>query len=252
MTIPLIPIEILSIYFDDKTNERLNLPKRLAQCTPDTRKAVINVSAELDAKGVHLFLSDMFRSHDMQLQAHIENAKKGVFSPLPGGSMHEAGRAFDLDLDALLDKQGITLKDFWDIAARHGLLPIVSKPDPGLKEAWHFDCRGSHNKVRQYYLDGKGGTKMKPYHAMAASAIVAIGEKVDQFPSQKAAAIQSALIRLDHELGPLDGDIGDKTKKALEKAGVLFSDESTMLSTLEIQLRQQFPEEFEIAASAVL
>ena len=243
MPIPLMPVEILSTYFD-KSKQRLNLPKRLAQCTPDTKTAVMNVKADLEAKGVKLFLSDMFRSHDMQLQAHIENAKKNVFSPLPGGSMHEAGRAIDLDLDTLLAHDAISLKDFWDIASKHGFFPIVGQPNRKLKEAWHFDCRGSHNQVHQYYREGKGGPGMKPYEAMAASAILAIGVQVDRFQNQKGAAIQSALIRLGHELGSLDGGLGDKTKIALAAAGVPFADEDTMLSALENQLKQKFPGEF--------
>ena len=244
MVTPLLPIEISSIYFD-KHKTRLNLPERMAHCTPDMKAAVMNVRTDLKTKGIDLFLSDMFRSHGMQLQAHVENAKKSVFSPLPGGSMHEGGRALDLDLDALLKGNIITLADFWEIARAHGLSPIVGTPNPGLKESWHFDCRGSHNKVRQYYLDGKGGTKMKPYEAMAASAILAIGVQVDRFNNQKGAAIQSALIRLGHELGALDGGIGTKTKKALSDAGISASDEDTILSSLNEQLRQNFPVEFE-------
>jgi hypothetical protein len=243
MPIPLTPVEIPSIYFD-KNKQRVNLFPRLAQCTPDTKVALMKIKADLDAKGIKLFLSDMFRSHGMQLQAHIENAKKGVFSPLPGGSMHEAGRAIDLDLDALLAGGVLSLKDFWEIATSHGFFPIVGQPNPKLKESWHFDCRGSHNKVHKYYAEGKGGPKMKPYQAMAASAILAIGVQVDRFQNQKAAAIQSALIRLGHELGALDGGIGTQTKQALEKAGVPFGTEDTMLSTLENQLKQKFPEEF--------
>jgi len=243
MTIPLLPIEILSIYFD-KNKNRKNLPARMAQCTPDTRKAVLDVKDELQAKGIDLFLSDMFRSHDMQLQAHFENAKKGVFSPLPGGSMHEAGRAIDLDLDALLKNATISLADFWEIGSRHGLFPIVATPNPKLKESWHFDCRGSHNKVRQYYLDGKGGTKMKPYEAMAASGILAIGVQVDHFNNQKVALMQSALIRLDHELGALDGGFGTKTRDALAAAGISETDPDAILDQLEQQLRQKFPQEF--------
>ncbi len=243
MPTPLVPVEILSTYFD-KNKQRVNLFPRLAQCTPDTKTAVMDVKAELDAMGIQLFLSDMFRSHDMQLQAHVENAKKGVFSPLPGGSMHEAGRAIDLDLDALLAGGVLTLKGFWEIADRHGFFPIVGQPNPGLKEAWHFDHRGSHNNVRQYYVDGKGGSEMKPYQAMAASAILAIGVNVDRFQNQKGAAIQGALIRLGHELGALDGDIGNNTRKALDEAGVPFDTEDAMLSALETQLHQRFPEEF--------
>lgn len=181
----------------------------------------------------------------MQLQAHNENAQIGVFSPLPGGSLHEAGRAFDLDLEALLKDEIITLEDFWEIARHRGLVPIIASPDPGKSEAWHFECRGSHAKVRQYYLDGKGGSILKPYQAMAASAILAIGEKVDRFQNQKAAAIQSALIRLGHELGALDGSIGNKTKNALAEANVPFTDEDTMSAKLGEQLRQKFPEEFQ-------
>lgn len=243
MPIPLTPVEIESIYFD-KHNQRVNLFPRMAQCTPDTKAALMKIKVELEARGLKLFLSDMFRSHGMQLQAHIDNAKKGVFSPLPGGSMHEAGRAIDLDLDALLMGGILTLKDFWDIARPHGFFPIVGQPDPSLKEAWHFDCRGSHDKVRQYYLDGKGGSKMKPYEAMAASGILSIGVQVDRFNNQKAALIQSALIRLGHELGAIDGGIGSKTKLALEAAGIPFGTEDAMLTALEDQLRQRFPAEF--------
>jgi len=125
------------------------------------------------------------------------------------------------------------------------MFPIISTPNPKTSEAWHFDCRGSHGKVRQYYLDGKGGNNMKPYKAMAASAILAIGVQVDQFNNQKAAAIQSALIRLGHEIGALDGSIGTKTKNALAATGVSLSDEETMLSNLEDRLRAEFPDEFE-------
>jgi hypothetical protein len=217
----------------------------MAQCTPDMRRAALNLRADLAALGVELFLSDMFRSFDMQLQAHIENAKRGVFSPRPGGSLHEAGRAFDLDLDALLAHNILKLADFWEIARARGVVPIISEPKPSTSEAWHFECRGSHALVRQYYSGGKGGQQLKPYQAMAASAILAIGVKVERFQNQKAAAIQSALIRLGHELGPLDGSIGQKTRNALTAAGIQQADEQAMLDDLEAQLKQQFPEEFE-------
>ena len=86
---------------------------------------------------------------------------------------------------------------------------------------------------------------MKPYEAMAASAILAIGVKVERFQNQKAAAIQSALIRLGRSLGALDGSIGQKTRDALTAVGIQQADEQAMLNQLEEQLKQQFPEEFE-------
>src|ERR1043166_8015375 len=141
MTAPLVPVEILSIYFVH--NNRVNLPANLAKCPPDMKNAILGIKDDLQARGINLFLSDLFRSHDMQLQAHIENAKKGIFSPLPGGSMHEGGRAFDLDLKALLNDDTITLWESWEIAGQRGLVLILATPDSSQSEAWHFECRGS-------------------------------------------------------------------------------------------------------------
>jgi hypothetical protein len=150
-----------------------------------------------------------------------------------------------LDLSSLK----IPLKDFWPIAAKHGFFPIINKPDPKLSEAWHFDCRGSHQVVYEYYASGKG-TNMKPYQAMAASGILAIGVKVDRFgENQTAAALQCGLVRLGHDIGNIDGSIGKRTRGALDRAGVALSDERAMLTAVEDLLRQQFPKEFTAGAS---
>lgn len=97
-------------------------------------------------------LSDLLRSYDMQLQAHLDytSGKKSAFSPAPGGSMHEGGRAFDLDLGALKIKLG----QFWDIARKYGVTPIIKSPNPSASEAWHFDCRGSHERIYAYEYSG--------------------------------------------------------------------------------------------------
>jgi len=237
----LIRVDVMSIYKNG--GQRVSLPKTMARCAPDMKAAVQKISADVEASGGHLYLSDLFRSYDMQLQSHLDfrNGKKSAYSPPPGGSMHEAGRALDLDLDNLK----MSLKDFWTLAGRHGLSPIIATPNSHLKEAWHFDCRGSHDKVYKYYAAGKG-KNMKPYQAMAASGILSVGIKVDRFQAnQQAAAIQAALIRLGHEIGDIDGSIGPKSRNALTTAGVALSDLSTTLAALEAQLPQKFPEEFD-------
>ena len=181
----------------------------------------------------------------MQLQSHLDfiNGKKTAFSPAPGGSLHEAGRALDLDLDNL----GMSLGEFWELARPLGLSPIIEMPNADVSEAWHFDCRGSHQIVYDYYKGGKGTNFSKPYAAMAASAIVSIGVKVDKFgENQTAAAIQSALIRLGQTLGNIDGNIGLKTRAALDAVGVPFSEPQTMLDALEGLLRRMFPMEYEV------
>lgn len=240
MKTPLDHINIESIYFQDK--KRLSLPKRMAQCTPDTKAALIEIGEEVEAKGGKFYLSDLFRSYDMQMQSHLDFAsgRKKAFSPPPGGSMHEAGRAFDMDLD----KMGMKLSEFWKIAAKHGFSPVIAKPTAGVSESWHFDCRGSHQLVYDYYKSGKG-TNLKAYTAMAASGILSIGVKVDFFKTnQSAAAIQAGLIRLGFELGNIDGDVGQKTRTALGKADIEWTNADDVLLKVENLLREKFPQEY--------
>jgi D-alanyl-D-alanine dipeptidase len=148
MFAPLEDIKIKSIYPSG------DLPKNMARCTPDMLNALQGAAADVKTAGGELILSDLYRSYDMQLHAHLDyvTGKKKAFSPPPGGSMHEAGRAFDLDLSSLKMK----LSDFWKIAAKHQLQPIIDTPSAGALEAWHFDCRGSHGLVYDYYAAGKG------------------------------------------------------------------------------------------------
>ena len=153
MTAPLVEVTITSIY-KNAEGKRVPLPKRMAHCTPDMKTALQAVGVELEQQSGRLFLSDLFRSFDMQLQSHMDfvNGKKKAFSPPPGGSLHEAGRALDLDLESLAP---VKLAEFWELARPHGLLPIINKPTPGVSESWHFDCRGSHHIVYEYCPGGE-------------------------------------------------------------------------------------------------
>lgn len=243
MKTPLVRIEILSIY--EHRGERILLPKRMAQCTPDTQAAIDRIADDVHTAGGKLYLSDLFRSYDMQLQAHLDwkTGKKKAFSPPPGGSMHEAGRAFDLSLKDLKVK----LNDFWQIAQKYGVSPIIGSPDPRKNEAWHFECRGSHAKVYAYYKAGKGTNFREPYRAMAASCLLAIGVEVNKFGTrQKVAYLQSCLVRLGHELGNIDGYVGVNTKTALVAASLDTDDLDAAIAGVEAQLQELHPEEFRI------
>lgn len=239
----LIPIQIASIY---KTSAGRDLPKRMALCTPDMHKAILGVQKDVKSQGGHLYLSDLFRSYEMQLQSHKDyvSRKKKAFSPAPGGSLHEAGRALDLDLEAL----GMPLAAFWPIAEAHGLRPIIDKPISGASESWHFDCRGSHDLVYQYYKTGKG-KNMKPYAAMAASAILAIGVRVDAFLNELGAYLQSCLIRLGQDIGNIDGVVGPKTLKAATAVGLTGPSVAELITQVEAKLWQLFPDEFVLTVS---
>ena len=198
MTTPLVHIDILSPYLD-KNKERIQLPERMAKCTPDTQKAILAIRARLEAMGGKLILSDMFRSFDMQFQSNkdFESGKKKAFSPPPGGSLHESGRAIDLQLVDLK----INLADFWVIAREFNLLPIIKTPDDSASEAWHFDHAGSHSLVQAYALHH---SSTNSYGEMAASAILSEGIKVLKFADRQIEAnIQYSLVRLGYDLGSL-------------------------------------------------
>ena len=209
----LASIAVQSIYANS-SGKLANLPSRMARCPPDTKAAILALVDEVRAAGGTLQLSDLFRSVDMQFQAHLDfvTRKKKAFSPAPGGSMHEGGRAFDIDLKALR----IPLARFWELARKYGVMPVIASPNPRTSEAWHFDHPGSHQLVREYYAAGKG-SNLKPYTAMAVSAILAIGETVTFVKGKEMQAlVQSCLIRLGHSIGNIDGDFGPMTRGVLE------------------------------------
>jgi len=216
----------------------------LALCTPDTQLALTSIVEDVKERKGNYYLADLFRSHDMQLQAHLDfvTGKKKAFSPKPVGSMHEAGRGFDIDLASIK----MPLKDFWDIAAKYGALPIIDKPISSASEAWHFDCRGSHQVVYDYYRTGKGKNINHPYKAMAMSAVLVAGIHVDDFQNrQKEALIQSGLIRLGFDIGNMDSFIGPKTRQGLVEAGI--SPDGTLdeiMAALKMLLEAKFPVEF--------
>ncbi|MGA8028546.1 MAG: peptidoglycan-binding protein [Bryobacteraceae bacterium] len=236
LSTPLVAISIASIYDDGP------LPDRMALCTPDTKKAIEAASADLVSLGFGLRLSDLFRSYEMQKQAHADylQGRKGAFSPAPGGSMHEAGRAMDIDLSSI----GVPLSKFWEIAHARGFLPIIDKPDASRSESWHFDCRGSHSFVYDYVKSGKAGTALPPYTQMAQSSILAIGVNLDSVPAQDVAYIQSTLIRLGFDPGRIDGITGERTREAAKEAGIdLDSPFETLSRMLQATFASEYPDQ---------
>ena len=232
-----------------KDGSLADLPARMALCAPDFRSAIADIKNEVEMRGGELLLSDLFRTHDMQHQAHLEYLKgrKAYCSPA-GSGLHEAGRSMDIDVNAIK----MSLKDFWEIAEKYGVTPIISKPSKGLSECWHFDKAGSHRIVYDYYASKKG-TNMRPYTAMAVSGILACGIEVDTnmqgdqdwlHGRNTEAFIQSALIRLGYIIGNIDGDIGVRTKYALEKEGLMITDPEMIAGALENSLKDRYHEEF--------
>ena len=232
---------IISIY--EVNGQRVLMPERMARSTPDMKKAMYGIRADVEAVGGKFALSDLFRSYDMQFQAHLDfsSGKRKAFSPPPGGSMHESGRAFDVDLKGL----NMPLANFWQIAKKMAVVPIIAEPNAKASEAWHFECRGSHQIVYDYYKAGKGTNFAKPAAAMAASAIVAAGLKHDRFKGMdEEAYLQSGLIRLGQEIGNIDGGIGPRTQGVLSSIGITGATRAEQIQILDALLQQKFPDEF--------
>lgn len=240
-------VELKSIIFPSiyqVNGSPVPMPKRMAQCTPDLHDALFALQDKLPAPS-RIILSDLYRSHDMQLQAHLDyiTGKKKAYSPAPGGSMHEAGRAFDLSLNDLLVNKDMTLARFWELARSHGIVPIVKIPSPKQSEAWHFERRGSHQLVYDYYTT-KEDANCSPYEAMVTSALLDIGNyesvRIEGIATssekQQTAYAQSLLIRQGYAPGNIDGQLGPKTFAALKKNLLrigMFQDISEVAAVLE-------------------
>jgi hypothetical protein len=230
MLTPLVSVNLPSIYGGSKP-----LPSLMARATPDFSRSLDQLKAKLPS----LRWSDLFRSYAMQKQSNQDyvTGKKTAFSPPPGGSFHEAGRAMDIDLSTM----EMSLADFWNVLKPLNLVPIVSTPDTKLSESWHFDCRGSHQAVYDYVASGKVQKTYAPYTQAARSAILAIGQHVDDVPDQNIALLQSALIRLGFDPGPIDGLAGSRTSGAVAAAGATMDNADTVIGDM---IQARFPNEF--------
>lgn len=244
----LIRIIVPSIYHSGSLvagATRAPLPERMALATPDMAVALQRVAVDLAAKGGRLVLSDCFRTREMQQKAHddwVSKAKVGghtkAFSPPPGEGLHESGRAVDIDLSQIK----ITLKEFWDLAKPHGLAPIIKIPNPSASEAWHFECRGSHQLVYDYAKAKQ--LPMRAYKVMARSAILAAGQLVDGVADQAVGLAQSTLIRLGYDPGMIDGVYGPRSRTAFQKALTGDGPTDERLKPLDERLRSKFAAEF--------
>lgn len=118
------PIYITGIY---RTPKNL-LPAHMAKLHPDVVEPFYAFVQAVKAAGGRVVVSDMFRSWQMQANAHKAKGKLAVAS---GTSYHEAGLAFD----AALTETGIPYKLFESIAKKHG---FESGAGWRKREPWHF------------------------------------------------------------------------------------------------------------------
>lgn len=177
--IQLVPVTIEGCY---KTPNGL-LPAHLAWATPRMAQAIYKLRSIVIGLGARLELSDLYRTPAQQAAASKRYlaarkeweamgsppGRKPKFSPPAGGSLHQAGEAMDVNLQALGTLAGgdVTqiLDRFWPLAAEVGFRPIIREPEERKLEAWHFDF---------WDADREDLYKRVGYKAMAKEAIDAV------------------------------------------------------------------------------
>ena len=93
---------------------------------------------EARAEGIDVRLSDVLRTREQQAAARARWERgEGPFALPPGQSLHERGRAVDVDVDAL----GDDYQRWVSIMARHGWHQVKGGLLRGDEEAWHFERR---------------------------------------------------------------------------------------------------------------
>ncbi len=130
------PIIIPSIY-KNSAGHRLVLPRRMAFLNSDAADSVHALNSHMITIDANFYLSDAYRTREMQEKARNDYVagRKKSYSPPPGESIHEAGRAMDIDVESL----SIPLSRFWEISMFYGWRPIISVPDSNRLECWHFE-----------------------------------------------------------------------------------------------------------------
>lgn len=189
----LAPVTAFSIY----RNHMAVLPARMAWQAPDAAEAFALLEGDVNGAGGLMYLSDCFRSRIDQARAHADYLAgcrpddladfvrryrdlagyvprpKKAFSPPPGGSFHEAGRAFDLDMDPRW--LGMDQKRFADLAYGRGWTDAVGGNfgDPervDVPEEWHWQFLGPFQAVYDRVENTSGRTAAAREAARAAIA----------------------------------------------------------------------------------
>ena len=251
MTTPLtlvrVDASILSSYgrSGGTGGQRANL-RPLAQlghagfATPDTASALLALNDVVLAAGGDFRVTELHRDVATQQKARIRYDRwvaagkpapgspgfdsatmKPAFVAVPGRSMHNAGRAIDVDLSALrfpgvpADRQ---LDRLWDLARPLGWAPVIRAPDERASEAWHLD----------YWGELKGVLARLGYAQAAFAGALLVGHAGNG--TSWASITQTLLARAGYDLGEIDGLWGERSRLALSTALDVSSNDAVSLA----------------------
>ncbi len=127
--------------------------------TEDAAEALYVLNERVRQASGFLHVTEAYRSWETQATAHEDwlTGKRKAYVAPPGRSFHEAGRAIDIDVNALNfagTEQKFHLAKFWDISRKCGWHPIINVPSPRASECWHFEYPGPWEQRRQRQPNG--------------------------------------------------------------------------------------------------
>ena len=197
-------------------------------CTADTAAALLALHEAVQSAGGDFRVTELHRDVSVQQAARAKydrwvaagkpkpgsagfnaSTMKSAFVATPGRSMHNAGRACDINLGVLkfpgvaADKQ---LDKLWELAKACGWSPVIRTADERASEAWHFDCWGDLRGIR----DRLG------YEQAAFAGALFVGHA--GHGTSWASVTQALLQRAGKDIGPIDGAFGPKSRAALAAA----------------------------------
>jgi hypothetical protein len=180
------------------------LPKRMAKLVREAAVALNLVFQDVAQAGGHLYLSDMFRSAEEQQQAHNDylSGRKSAFSPPSCGSVHEAGRAIDIDAF----DTGIGHKRVREILNKHGWVNIVDTLTGS--ECWHYEFRGQ--KWQDFH-------DQNDYAAMARAMKTVLNLEDAVKREEEVKVLQTTLNKLYGLNLDVDGMLGPNTRDVVRR-----------------------------------
>ena len=182
------------------------LPQRMAKLVKPAAQALQQVYKDIVAEGGHLFISDMFRSFAEQQKAHEDwkSGRKSAFSPPACNSVHESGRAMDIDaFDTVIGHKRVR-----EILIKHGWVNIVQTLTGN--ECWHYEFR---EEKWETFKQNHG------YEAMARGMKEEIGTVKDvakaEAKKDDVKLLQTALNKVMGTNLEIDGIYGEATREAV-------------------------------------
>lgn len=179
------------------------LPASMSKLVEEAAISLKKVYEEVVKAGGHLYISDMFRSAIMQQKAHEDwkMGRKSSYSPPACSSVHEAGRAIDIDAY----DTGIGHKKVREILNANGWTNIVETLTGS--ECWHYEFRSK--KWEEY-------RKKYDYKAMARAMKEEIGNlagiKQAKKDEEEIKWLQESLNKILGTKLVVDGNFGLTTK----------------------------------------